>query len=564
MKRALLLLSALIALLGLNNVMAEERPDFLLDQTYVSETEGTIHYNIFVPDDYDGSRPFALHLALPGWEGLYFQGVGADLRREALPYESSRYVKDLIVVSAQLDDWGMTSARQAVALTEHLLEAYNIDPDRVYITGYSGGGETLSLVMELRPELYAAALFVSSQWDGDPAPLVAAQTPLYLFTAEHDSYYGSEPVEQAYQRIHDLYIEAGFSEEEIASLLVMDIRGDGELDAMYAVHAGPTGAASDIDYHGAGMLAAFDADVMNWVFKNDPAEAEQVNWNENTGIQEVISYPGFGDWGRLIFPVDSSYFSGSTLGSLGLTWYSNIRPGKTVEIVNYMKEKADAGEKIFYRIYTDEEIAADPWKADTGLFFFRGNPGAKFAVCNAGGGFAYVGAMHDSFPHALELSKKGYNAFALIYRPGVQTACEDLARAIAFIHAHADELEVDVTAYSLWGGSAGARMAAWLGSYGTAAFGEPEYPWPAAVIMQYTGLGEVYGNEPPTYNCVGDNDGIASWRTMERRVAAIQANGTDAMIEVFPGLSHGFGLGTGTVAKGWIDNAVAFWERNMD
>ena len=135
MKRALLLLSALIALLGLNNVMAEERPDFLLDQTYVSETEGTIHYNIFVPDDYDGSRPFALHLALPGWEGLYFQGVGADLRREALPYESSRYVKDLIVVSAQLDDWGMTSARQAVALTEHLLEAYNIDPDRVYITG---------------------------------------------------------------------------------------------------------------------------------------------------------------------------------------------------------------------------------------------------------------------------------------------------------------------------------------------------------------------------------------------------------------------------------------------
>ncbi len=31
--------------------------------------------------------------------------------------------------------------------------------------------------------------------------------------------------------------------------------------------------------------------------------------------------------------------------------------------------------------------------------------------------------MQDSFPHALELSKKGYNAFALIYRPGAQTAC---------------------------------------------------------------------------------------------------------------------------------------------
>ena len=235
-----------------------------------------------------------------------------------------------------------------------------------------------------------------------------------------------------------------------------------------------------------------------------------------------------------------------------------------MEIVNYLKEKADVGETVFCDIYTDAEKAADPWKADTGLFFFKGNPGAKFAICNAGGGFTYVGAMHDSFPHALELSKKGYNAFALIYRPGAQTACEDLARAIAFVHEHAQELQVDVSNYSLWGGSAGARMAAWLGSYGTAAFGEKEYPRPGAVIMQYTGLSEVYGNEPPTYNCVGTNDGIASYRTMERRIAAIQKNGTDAMIEVFPGLSHGFGLGTGTVAEGWIDNAVAFWERNIN
>ena len=294
-----------------------------------------------------------------------------------------------------------------------------------------------------------------------------------------------------------------------------------------------------------------------------PAEAEQVTWNENTRIDEVTSYPAFDDWGRMIFPVDTGYYSGGTLGSLRLTWYSNIQSAKTVEIVNYMREKADAGEQVFYRIYTDEEIAVDPWKEDTGLFFFKGNPGAKFAICNAGGGFAYVGAMHDSFPHTLELSKIGYNAFALIYRPGAQTACEDLARAIAFIHEHADELEVDTADYSLWGGSAGARMAAWLGSYGTAAFGEVEYPFPGAVIMQYTGLSEVYGNEPPTYNCVGTNDGIASYRTMEQRIAAIQANGTDAMIEVFPGLSHGFGLGTGTVADGWINNAVTFWERNM-
>jgi hypothetical protein len=27
-----------------------------------------------------------------------------------------------------------------------------------------------------------------------------------------------------------------------------------------------------------------------------------------------------------------------------------------------------------------------------------------------------------------------------------------------------------------------------------------------------------------------------------------------------PGLGHGFGLGTGTAAQGWIDDAVRFWE----
>ena len=286
-------------------------------------------------------------------------------------------------------------------------------------------------------------------------------------------------------------------------------------------------------------------------------------YTTETRITDVQNDPAFGDYGRLIFPVNSGYMSGDTLGSLRLTWYNYIDPDKTVEIVNYLKNHAEAGETVFYDIYTDAEKAADPAKRDTGMFFFKGDPGAKFAIVNAGGGFAYVGAMHDSFPHALELSKMGYNAFALIYRSGAQTACEDLARAIAFIFEHADELEIDTADYSLWGGSAGARMAAWLGTYGTESFGEDAYPRPAAVIVNYTGLSEVTGQEPPTYSAVGTDDGIASYRTMEQRINAIKANGTDAEIEVFNGLSHGFGIGTGTVAEGWIDRAVEFWERNM-
>lgn len=287
------------------------------------------------------------------------------------------------------------------------------------------------------------------------------------------------------------------------------------------------------------------------------------SYTTQTKITEVIRDPVFGDYGRLIFPVDSGYMRGSTLGDLSLAWYSDIRPEKTVEIVNYMKQRAQAGETIFFDLYTQDEKEADPRKEDTGLFFFRGDPGEKCAIISAGGGFSYVGAMQDSFPHALELSKQGYNAFALIYRPGAQTACEDLARAIAFLHEHQEELDLDPSDYSLWGGSAGGRMSAWLGSYGTESFREKKYPRPAAVIVNYTGLSEVTGTEPPTYSAVGTNDGIANWRTMERRIQTIRGNGTDAEIEVFQGLSHGFGLGIGTVAEGWLDRAVSFWERSL-
>ncbi len=284
----------------------------------------------------------------------------------------------------------------------------------------------------------------------------------------------------------------------------------------------------------------------------------------DTRIEEVINDPVFGDYGRMIFPVDSGFYSGDTLGELGLTWYRNIDPQETVEIVNYMRNQAAGGKTIFYDIYTDEEKAADPDKQDTGLFFFKGEPGAKFAVCNAGGGFAYVGAMHDSFPHALELSKEGYNAFALIYRPGAQTACEDLARAISFIFEHAQELQIDTDCYSLWGGSAGARMAAWLGSYGPGAFGGDELPQAGAVIMQYTGHTDYTENDPPTYVCVGESDGIANWRTMQNRLDRLSAFGIDTEFHSYLGLGHGFGLGTGTVAEGWFDDAVAFWEKQME
>ena len=118
-------------------------------------------------------------------------------------------------------------------------------------------------------------------------------------------------------------------------------------------------------------------------------------------VNDVISNPAFGDFGYLLFPVDRNVSRSMTLADISSSsvyvWYSHIQPEKTVEIINRLYNDAMDGNQIFYRIYSDAEIAADRSKADTGLFLFRGEVGKPFAITNAGGGFMYVGAMHDSF-----------------------------------------------------------------------------------------------------------------------------------------------------------------------
>ena len=57
-----------------------------------------------------------------------------------------KYNKSVAQVILKLDDWGEESADDTIALVEYFLNNYNIDKSRVYISGASGGRETLSLV----------------------------------------------------------------------------------------------------------------------------------------------------------------------------------------------------------------------------------------------------------------------------------------------------------------------------------------------------------------------------------------------------------------------------------
>lgn len=234
---------------------SESYRGFVMDNVLHSPEEGDIHYNLYVPESYDGSSPYALFVTLPGYEGLYFQGVGANLRYEEFAFEAMKYNEKMIIAAPQLNDWEETSARQTIALTQYLISAYNIDRDKVYLNGMSGGGETGSLVMGESPELYTAYLAVSTGWDGDLERLAEGKTPVYMAVGEEDSYYGSEPLKEAYARLRELYRERGMTEEEINHILVLDVK-----DQSYFTERGYS------DQHAGGASFAFDEEIMGWLF----------------------------------------------------------------------------------------------------------------------------------------------------------------------------------------------------------------------------------------------------------------------------------------------------------
>lgn len=228
---------------------------FIIDNILHSEKNGDIHYNVYIPDEYDGSRPYALYFTLPGYEGLYFQGIASNLKAEAFGFEAQKYNQEMIIVAPQLSDWGDKSANQTIDLVEYFFENYNIDRSKVYANGYSGGGETMSIVLGKRPELFTAYLHVSSQWDGEYESVVKARLPIYFAIGKNDEYYTSKPTEHAYNKLYSLYEQQGLHKQEIDKLLVLDIKEHNYFTEQNASNE-----------HGGGGLFAYDAQIMGWLF----------------------------------------------------------------------------------------------------------------------------------------------------------------------------------------------------------------------------------------------------------------------------------------------------------
>ena len=190
-------------------------------------------------------------------------------------------------------------------------------------------------------------------------------------------------------------------------------------------------------------------------------------------------------------------------------------------------------------------------------------------------------------PFAKELNKRGYHAFVVYYRTREKAVYpnpqNDLKLAIDTILAHADEWNVDINGWSLWGSSAGGHLAA---SYCL----EKDVKKPSSLILCYPviSMGE-YAHEvsrrnilgpnytedllkhlsielsvnkdyPPTFIWHGSADQTVNPINSELLYKALKNVGVDCAYNLYEGVRHGAGVATGTNAEGWIDEAISFWQ----
>lgn len=229
----------------------------LVAEQILTGADGDIHYSYYLPEDFDERKKYPMMVVMPGYDMMWF---GEDSSGSNLNWSGflawTELDEDMIVVSAQLTDWREKSARQAIELTEYFLDNFPVDVKRVYAAGYSAGGETMSQAVSMRPDLYAAYLHGASQWDGTFESIAENGVAVYIFMAENDEYYGSGKARDAYNGLHEAYLDTGLTESQIEDVLCLEIP-DNEYFNSRGIY----------NYHGGGNILFQDKSILNWIIE---------------------------------------------------------------------------------------------------------------------------------------------------------------------------------------------------------------------------------------------------------------------------------------------------------
>lgn len=231
-------------------------------------------------------------------------------------------------------------------------------------------------------------------------------------------------------------------------------------------------------------------------------------------------------------------------------------------------------------------------KPDVGVYSFMAKKGRPFVLVLPGGAYGDVCSLVEGYATAIRLNELGYNAFIGNYRVGRAAAVGkplgDVADILKFIFSHKD-LFGESDDYAVCGFSAGGHLAACWGceNVGYKRYGLPKpsclfLAYPAIDMGQFADnkvrrifLGKMCDDEktekeysvefnvtasyPKTFLWQCERDKVLAFKHFQLMDKALSEAHVTHHSESFPSDVHGWGLGDGTLAEGWLNRAVAFW-----
>ena len=142
-----------------------------------SKTGLEIPYNIYLPDNYDKNKNYPLvvfiadsSLVGKGEKASLEQGLGGIIWAN----DSKNSKEECIVLvptysDVIINDMQGNEKSEYLNATKNLIDnvssCYSADANRIYGTGQSMGGMTILYLASQYPDLFAAEMFVSCQWD---------------------------------------------------------------------------------------------------------------------------------------------------------------------------------------------------------------------------------------------------------------------------------------------------------------------------------------------------------------------------------------------------------------
>lgn len=247
---------------------------------------------------------------------------------------------------------------------------------------------------------------------------------------------------------------------------------------------------------------------------------------------------------------------------------------------NYLVEQRARGNVHFISgLYPESERKKDPEKEKTRGLLYQGKAGKPLAVVIAGGGFAGVASYVEAIPIAMELHRRGYSAFVLVYRVNKELhqtehqakgeeAARDVIPAVRWLIDHQKEYGYTMDGFSMFGFSAGGLMAT---AYAFSDYNDCchryRLPRPAAIFPIYGLHWEIRVHDEDkglaVFSRVGRDD-PTGFAAVEDKIPYLKEELGEENVDIimYDKLGHGFGLGDGTAAEGWLPEAVAFWEKH--